>query len=495
LLTISRRLVRQLRTVMRRAFGARGHGPAVCFTAAPGTLNVRAKLGNIAVEYTAAGEQPADTLWVPFQLLDDCQGKKDEPVNIERTGKGRVTAQWRDGSVPQTVRYDADPPRDAEFPSPPETFAENPPGLLEALAAAADTCDADSVRFATDHVQLRGEAGSIAATDGRQLLVQNGFQFPWTGEVLVPRTKIFASAELPHDQPVRAGKSGDWVAVQCGSWTVYLAVNADGRFPDVRHHIPKQDAATTRCVFSPADADFLVETLPRLPSEDENNYPVTLDVNGQIAIRAKPADSGQPTEVVLTGSSSSGEAIRVNLNRHYLVRAMRLGFRELNFTDDKTPILGRDSRREYVWAPLEPKAAIPPAKNAIRIESPLTGTETQTAVSPPRPQRRTKPVSQPNTNANGNGQAQSNGQTQASSQPPANGQAAKTNGQARRAGRKLGREDVAGLIRQAEATRAVLRDALLKTSELVKALKQHGRRNRAIQNTLASLRQLKTLGV
>jgi hypothetical protein len=102
-------------------------------------------------------------------------------------------------------------------------------------------------------------------------------------------------------------------------------------------------------------------------------------------------------------------------------------------------------------------------------------------------------VSQPSTNANGNGQAQSNGQTQASSQ--GNGQAAQTNGQPRRTGRKLGREDVAGLIRQAEATKAVLRDALLKTNELVKALKQHGRRNRAIQNTLASLRQLKTLGV
>ena len=94
-------------------------------------------------------------------------------------------------------------------------------------------------------------------------------------------------------------------------------------------------------------------------------------------------------------------------------------------------------------------------------------------------------MSQPTNNSNGNG----NGQ------PPANGQAARTNGQARRIGRKPSREDVAGLIRQAEATRTVLRDALVKTNELVKALKQHGRRNRAIQNTLASLRQLKTLGV
>ncbi len=200
MVTITRRLAHHIRAVMRRAFGTRGHGPAVCITVVADTLNVKARVADIAVEYSEPTRASDEILWLPFQFLDDCAGKRDEPVNLEVTGNKRCTAQWRDGSVPQIVRYDSKPPADADkFPALPETFAENRPGLLAALTAAADTCDPDSMRYALGHLQLRGEQGTIVATDGRQLLVQNGFQFPWTGDILVPRSKIFASAELPHD--------------------------------------------------------------------------------------------------------------------------------------------------------------------------------------------------------------------------------------------------------------------------------------------------------
>ena len=54
-ITITRRLARQVRAVMRRAFGnIRGHGLAMCFTAAADTLTVRAKFADVTVEYRAA---------------------------------------------------------------------------------------------------------------------------------------------------------------------------------------------------------------------------------------------------------------------------------------------------------------------------------------------------------------------------------------------------------------------------------------------------------
>jgi hypothetical protein len=220
---------------MRRAFGNRGPGPTLGFIADAEGLRVRAMLADAAIEYRAPGARPAETLWLPFPLLADCEGKKDDLVQLEAASKNRVTAQWRDGSVPQIVRYDCEPPADADkFPGVPETFAENPSAILQALADAYDSCDPNSFRFALDHLQVWGDHGTIIATDGRQLLVQGGFQFPWTGDLLVPRSKVFASAELPHDAPVRVGKTGNWVAIAVGPWTIYLAVNVDGRFPD-RH--------------------------------------------------------------------------------------------------------------------------------------------------------------------------------------------------------------------------------------------------------------------
>ena len=50
------------------------------------------------------------------------------------------------------------------------------------------------------------------------------------------------------------------------------------------------------------------------------------------------------------------------------------------------------------------------------------------------------------------------------------------------------------LINQAEKLRTALHDLMYEAGGLVKALKQHRRQSRAIQSTLASLRQLKGLG-
>jgi hypothetical protein len=247
LATITRRLAHQLRAIMRRTFGTRGTGPAICFLSGPDGFRARARSIDAAVEYHApelAGT--SETLWIPFQVLADCEGKKDDPVHIERTGKGRVTAQWRDGNVPQTIQYTAEKPAHAdEFPQPPESFVENPPALLQALLDAADTTDPDSIRYALGWIQARPD-GSMAATDGRQLLVQSGFTFPWTEDVLIPRLKVFGSPELPQDQPVLVGKTGDWVALRVGPWTFYLAINKDGRFPDVCRHIPSWEAVSCR---------------------------------------------------------------------------------------------------------------------------------------------------------------------------------------------------------------------------------------------------------
>jgi hypothetical protein len=128
---------------------------------------------------------------------------------------------------------------------------------------------------------------------------------------------------------------------------------------------------------------------------------------------------------------------------------------------------------------------VEPAEDAIRIESPAANPEVP--VTQPRNRRRVSPVPEPATNPNGNAAASGNGQT--------NGHATKTNGQTRRNTPKVGQQDLAGLIQQAETLRTVLRETLVKTNELLKGLKRHRRQSRALQNTIASLRQLKGLGV
>src|SRR5207249_213544 len=96
--------------------------------------------------------------------------------------------------------------------------------------------------YAITRLQLRGAAGRVVATDGRQLLVQEGFTFPWTPDVLVPALGVFGCRELPPDAPVTVGRTEKHVGVRVGPWTFLLAIDADGRFPAAEQAIPTRTA-------------------------------------------------------------------------------------------------------------------------------------------------------------------------------------------------------------------------------------------------------------
>ena len=479
MITISRRLASQLRSVLRRAFGNfRGTGPAVGFIAGKEGLIARSSFGDVAVECRLPGDRPPEALWLPFEFLADVAGKNDEPVDLESSGDGQISVQWRTGNVPQIVKYDVKEPLTDKFPVLPTAFTANRVGLLQALHEASEVADPDSGRFSINCIQLC-PGGTINATDGRHLLMQSGFTFPWQKPVLVPRSKVFTSPELPQDQPVAVAQSGDWAVVSAGRWTIYLRIN-EGSYPDVSRHVLDPNTATARCQFSKDDIRFLVETLPQLPCDEATNFPVTIDLNGSIAIRAKAADQDKPTEVILTNSRWTGEPIRININRTYLQRAMKLGIRDLCLYGDSSPLSGLDSEMRYVWMPLDGGSAIPPADDAVRIESPQGEIAASPATTIPKPvtPKKAPPMSEP---TNTNGKATSSGKAETSEQ-------AKTetaNPKASR--RKAALQDLAALIDDAEKLRTA-------AHVLVQGLKQHRRQNRVMQQTIDQIRTLK-LGV
>ena len=292
MITITHRLAHQLRTVLRRAFGNfRSNSPAIGFIASAEGLTVRSIFGDVAVECRLPGTHTAETAWLPFEFLADVAGKNDEAVDLEAGSDGQVSVQWRTGNVPQIVKYNAKEPLADKLPVPPTAFTTNPPGLLQALHEASEVANREGVRYATHCLQLCPD-GSINATDGRQLLIQSGFDFPWQDTVLVPGNKVFTAAELPRDQQVAVAQSGDWVAVRAGRWTVYLRIN-ECKYPNVPRIVPDPAAAKARCQLSKDDIRFLAETLPQLPGNDADDRPVTIDLNGHVAIRAKAGERGE----------------------------------------------------------------------------------------------------------------------------------------------------------------------------------------------------------
>jgi len=439
-------------------------GPALSVSIGPDGLCIRARQADTAVQYHEPGDNEPEQLTMPFESLDACEARNDEPVTLERQDD-KVIVQWRDGAVPQLVQHDC-PPFPDDFPAIPDDQAENPPSLLQAFRDACETTDADPARYALSCVQLRGESGKLVATDGHQLLTQSGFQFAWDGDILVPATKLFACPYLPTDVPVHVGRTEDWFTLVTGPWTFHFRMNVDGRFPKVEDHIRQAGSAATTVRLSDEDARFLSDTIRTMPCGDAVNAPVTVDLNGQVAVRAKGDDQAQATELVLSNSSRDGKRVRFNSNRQFLARAAKLGFREIELDDAEAPAHCRDANRVYVWAVLGKDDPVRAGKNVNRIESPAAtepaGQSTTTRIE--RSQISTMSTSK--NNPNGNGRTTQSAATET---------------------------EVATPVEQAEALRDSLNDALGKTRELIRSLKRQKKQSRIVESTLASLRQLQTV--
>ena len=471
MITIKRNLVRQVRAVFRHALGTstRGPFPTVLFQATEQGLTIRSKSDMAAIQHSISGEYPTDEILAPGDLLIDCEGRSEETVSIERQADGDLLATWRDKGVPVVMRYAIpDAATSDDFPVSAEAMTENPISLLAALRDASGIADPASTRFALDHIELCGDSGTIAASDGRQVLVQRGFSFPWQGKLLIPRCTVFGYKELRSPTKIDISANEDWLSLCIGPWLYHLKLGKDLRFPNVTDHLRSPNDAATRLDFSPADAQSISQSLSRLPGNDDLYRPVTLDMNGQIAIRARSEEQPQPTELLLCESTYSGDALRISTDRSYLACALRLGFRELLFFGPDTPVQCSDDKRDYVWALLNPDSVIKPSAKALRV----TASEAETSANKRSStrQRKTKPMPENDT------------ETKTTSSPKRQARA-KDHGQSEAANNG----DLTSLISDA---RTALREADSKLRVLSAAFKQHQKQVKLVRSTLSSLQQL-----
>ena len=480
MIEITRLLARKLRTVFRRASRkAVAFEQYVSFEAHGDGLRARLHHGEVLVEYQQSGIFPTETVVLPLDALGDFEGKCETPVTLEQAPDKTVRVRWNEGVVPQEKEYGipSSNPID-KYPDLPEKMTVNEPTLLRALADAKDSAAREETKYATRNIQLRGASGTLVATDGHELLAQSGFQMPWTEDVLVPAVPIFACRELLQGGPLRIGKSASHVTLQSGPWTLHLPIDAQGRYPPTDQVIPSLTGSETRLTIDPQDGAFLTKTLPSLPG-DEANSPVTLDLNGEVCIRAKAAGQERTTEVLLARSHASDKAVRFLLNRNLLARALALGFSEIHVVKPDTPVLCQDASRKLVLMPLGKDGALKPTDDAIRIPS----AEGETAHPKQQTERRNpvvKSASEPKPLIESGAKAASeNGASHA-----------KSNGITKE---KTGRSGISALIAEAEALKGILRDAFNRSRQLISAIRRHKKQAHAVQATLESLASLRQI--
>jgi hypothetical protein len=476
MITLTRRQARRLRGVFRRHFLGiehRGAIPPLVFRTTGAQLRAQYRYAALAIESVEpAPDQDDGVVALPLDALAELEGRDETPVELEAVAPDRTRVRWIDHGVPQ-VREHAVAALEAlaPFPAPPATWTEVGAGLFEALAEASQTACEENTRYALSCLLLQGAAGAIAATDGRQLLLQRGFSFPWREDLRVRRSPVFTSRIWPADQPVAIGRSDGHIVLRSGPWTLFLEVQTEGRFPVVDHVLPDPQAITTRLRLDPADAAFLRQALDHLPGGQELHAPVTVDLNGQIAIRARGGEPGPATELVLARSRYTGDPVRLSTSRDYLGRALRLGLQELEIATATQPVVCRNSDRSYCWQPLSAESALEPAEDVIRIRSDASEPATAAAPPPAAPPKAAPPVSEPPVPARSPARHET-----ANGRPPAGPASASS---------------LAALIEEAASLQTALADARTRAGRLVVALRRHRKQSRLVRSTLESLRQLR----
>jgi hypothetical protein len=460
MIQISRRNIRTIRTMIRQTLGITSsrRAPAITLHSGGGVLRIQTASATIALEVRLdSAINETDSLTIPYQALMNCEGSQEELVSFLRRDN-EVIVQWTDSGIPQSLTVAAGEPVDM----PPETTLTSiEPRFIAAMAYAVDTTSTESTRFALDCVRLRGSDGQLAASDGGQAILETGFHFPWSDTVLVPACDVFSSREFAAAEEVLIGRSDDWVTVQANACTVHLKIEKERRYPDLDLQIPGEGAAVTTLALADTDVAFLLESAPKLPAAEESNAPVTIELNGVVAIRAAAEASDQITELVLSNSRRVGEEILFQTDRTFLCRAAQLGFREILLRDNTAPACCRDDRRVYLWALLDEESVLRVSDETTRISSPLVS----------------KSLSQPKGKS-------STMVTTASSRPvPARASTASSSDT----------EVNPNLLTQAETLRDSLSQALSDTRELITLIKRNQKQNRLVETTLRSLKQLEQI--
>ena len=296
----------------------------------------------------------------------------DSQESIERPTAASGRSVWRRAEVhlgwQETDRHQ--PSGDAGR----EPTASADHRVLERLQPSV--ADPTSTRYSLGCIRLRGSDGQVAATDGRQAFTASGFGLP-VDEVMVPAEVLSRLSFLRDCGSISVGRSADWFSLRCGvgtlRWLVDIKIQTTGRFPNIDQCMPHESSSRCLVRISDHDADYLMRFLDRLVGKSNELNPVTLDLNRnrilgkpQVQLRFRNMDlhidpcDAPILELTLDQSSYDSTPMQLAFDHHFLLNALRFGFREFHLQANNYPVFCTSRNQRYTWTSMHESLAIGP---------------------------------------------------------------------------------------------------------------------------------------
>jgi hypothetical protein len=218
--------LKRFRTLCRRGglykFLTSG-GPYVAVAGGIDGYTLRAASSDICIHYHDPAPCDAESLRLPLDALEVCEGRYESSVDVECRPGNRVLLSWVERGVPRQHEVDQPKAVGFTFPELPSDFVANEAGMWPALHDAVTTTDASSSRYALGCLHFRGKLGRFDATDGRQVLTQSGYHFGFDDNLLVPASQLLGCRDLGGEL-VALVRSDEWVAFRVGKTVILLRI-------------------------------------------------------------------------------------------------------------------------------------------------------------------------------------------------------------------------------------------------------------------------------
>ena len=436
-ITLNRGRLQEVHEVLKNLSDRHSLSPfsdKVLVRAETGRVSIVATNGDTDILYqtVATGNQTTGQCLVPLAMLADLAKGKEASIQLS----GETAAQADIEKYP-VIGIDG-----------PKRFHHADwPVLRQHLRNAGDVAAANPDRYAINRLCLRQEG--VVATDGRQLYAGNSLHLPVRkGQTcLVVPSKIFASKTLGSFTRVGLARDDAGLSFKFGdAWTIRLR-NQDGRFPSWEKLVPKVDEAISKLVVLEARLPEMMERLGRLLEGTGPETTVRLNLGPKPTLTALDKDEKEVRSVELPEASSIGEPLTLAFDPKYLLTALKMGFLTVHFTATNRPILATKGSDLYLWMPCVEESAAPAAAG------------------------QPSPVKTQNTPM------------------PRKSRTAKT---------QAPQSDLDAILGALDALRDGLRDLSVKVASVKQAVRQRAadlqKREKAVQQALASLKQLKNLG-
>jgi hypothetical protein len=193
----------------------------------------------------------------------------------------------------------------------------------------------------------------VVGTDAKVAYRHAGFRLPFPDDLLVPAVPLFAAKELRAAGTVSVGRTATHLVVAIGPWTVFLAVDATARYPDLVGVIPKRQRPAAVIEFTEREA---AEIRTALSGSPEAERPVELAwvVTDSPVVRVPTGASEFGREIRLSRTGVAERPGCVLLDAAFLQRAFALGLTTVKITAPDKPVLATGGDVTLVALPHQP---------------------------------------------------------------------------------------------------------------------------------------------